>query len=101
IDKIKSFLKEMKIERKITNEILTVFKYMSGEFVKNLPGWAKYFFRIAKIKKRKFFITGKNLIKLGFKPGPIFKKILADVNKKNFENYLQAKKYILGKYSIE
>ena len=99
INKIKSILKEMKLEREITNQIITVFRYISGDIIKNLPEWSKYFFKIAKIEKRKFFIDGNALIKLGFKPGPVFRKILSDVNKKNFSNYIQAEKYILRRYS--
>ncbi len=57
---------------------------------------------LERIEKREKLITGKDLIALGFKPGPIFKEILEDVEIKTVEGFIQSKEealnYVLQKY---
>lgn len=98
---IKTFLEDMKFERRLKNEIIHLFRFMSGEInAVPLPVWSDDFFSIINFNyPRQTLITGNDLIKFGFKPGAIFKKILLDVNRnKNIKSYFQAKRYILRKY---
>ncbi len=57
---------------------------------------------LERIEKRERIITGKDLISLGFKPGPLFKVILEDVEIKNIEGFIKSKgdalSYVLEKY---
>jgi len=100
VKKIKLKLKSLKLSRKIVNEICSVFSFIEGDrTVKNLPEWSEDFFKIVKFSYRKNFVTGDDLIKLGFKPGPLFKKILLDVNKKqNLITHKRDVDYIMNKY---
>lgn len=53
-------------------------------------------------KNNDFTINGNFLIKIGYKPGPIFKEILSDVRSQfTVFNEEQISSYILGKYPIE
>ncbi len=58
--------------------------------------------QLEKEVQKKRLITGYDLIELGFKPGPIFKKILQDVELQILENRLKSKeeaiRYIKEKY---
>jgi poly(A) polymerase len=51
------------------------------------------------------FITGHHLIEMGYTPGPLFKKILTDVEDKVLEKEItsldEAKKWVLQNYSLE
>jgi len=59
--------------------------------------------QLEKESKKKRLITGNDLIELGFKPGPIFREILQDIELKVLEKKLNSKeealKYIEEKYS--
>lgn len=59
--------------------------------------------RLEKEAQKKRLITGYDLIELGFKPGPIFKEILQDVEIQFLENKIKSKEealeYIKSKYS--
>ena len=59
--------------------------------------------QLEKESKKKRLITGKDLIELGFKPGPIFREILQDIELQVLEKKLNSKeealKYIEEKYS--
>ncbi|HEA84169.1 MAG TPA: CCA tRNA nucleotidyltransferase [Thermodesulfobacterium geofontis] len=52
--------------------------------------------QIEKESKKKRIITGNDLIELGFKPGPIFKEILQDVEIQILEKRFKSKEEILG-----
>lgn len=55
-----------------------------------------------RIERREKLVTGKDLIALGFKPGPIFRDILEDVEVKAVEGFFQSKEdalnYVLQEY---
>ena len=59
--------------------------------------------QLEKESKKKRLITGNDLIELGFKPGPIFREILQDIELQVLEKKLNSKeealKYIEEKYS--
>ena len=59
--------------------------------------------QLEKESKKKRLITGNDLIELGFKPGPIFREILQDIELQVLEKKLKSKeevlKYIEEKYS--
>lgn len=60
---------------------------------------------LEKESQKKRLITGEDLIELGFKPGPLFKEILQDVEIQVLEKKLTSKeealKYVKEKYSKE
>lgn len=57
---------------------------------------------LERVEKKERIITGKDLIELGFKPGPIFKEILEDVEIRSLEGFIKSKegalRYVLERY---
>jgi len=55
---------------------------------------------LERVEKRERVLTGRDLIELGFKPGPIFREILAAVELKVLEGEIKSKKdavkFVLG-----
>jgi poly(A) polymerase len=51
---------------------------------------------LERVEKKERLITGKDLIELGFKPGPIFREILEEVEVKTLEGYLKSKEEALN-----
>ncbi|MCS7150472.1 MAG: HD domain-containing protein [Caldimicrobium sp.] len=60
---------------------------------------------LERIFKRERILTGKDLLGLGFKPGPIFKVILEEVELKFLEGAIRTKEealdYVLKRFSLE
>lgn len=60
---------------------------------------------LERVKKRERLITGRDLIAMGFKPGPLFKEILEEVEIKTIEGILKTKNeavtYVFEKYGKE
>lgn len=60
---------------------------------------------LERVEKRERLITGKDLIAIGFKPGPLFKEILEEVEIKAIEGVLKTKNeaisYVLERYGKE
>ncbi len=60
---------------------------------------------LERVEKRERLITGKDLIAIGFKPGPLFKEILEEVEIKAIEGVLKTKNeaisYVLERYRKE
>ncbi|MFH2070559.1 MAG: hypothetical protein ABIJ11_05035 [Elusimicrobiota bacterium] len=96
---IKNFLRKIKVRRETVRRITGVFEYMSGARQDVLPLWASEFFRIAGFKKPPVLITGHDLLKEGFTPGPLFKKILSEVRANtSLSTRRKALEYINKKY---
>ncbi len=76
------------------------------DYEEKLNAFFKELFKLKKelerVEKRERLITGKDLIALGFTPGPIFKEILEDVEIKTVEGFLKSKEdalnYVLERY---
>ncbi|MDI6641350.1 MAG: hypothetical protein QME68_03455 [Elusimicrobiota bacterium] len=101
-EEIKLKLKKLKLKRKLTNEIYDVFRFISGKvggkkLLKVLPEWSSDFFKIIQFNQKRVFISGNDLIRLGFKPGPIFKEIIQTVNtNQKLNSWVEIKKYIFN-----
>jgi poly(A) polymerase len=58
---------------------------------------------LERVEKRERVLTGRDLIELGFKPGPIFSEILTAIELKVLEGEIKTKedavKFVLGNYS--
>jgi tRNA nucleotidyltransferase/poly(A) polymerase len=75
VSEARSVLRGLKMERKTVNEICTVLGYASGHGAKRIPSWGRIFLRLIRFRKRKITLRGKDLVKLGISPGPVFGEI--------------------------
>jgi len=99
LDEQKQWLSRMKISRKVSQEIISVYRFINGEIMKPAVDWSKNFLKVINVRRARVFISGRFLMDLGFKPGPLYKKIITEVNRnKEIKNLRDAKKFILEKY---
>ena len=99
LSQVRARVAALKLPRELSGEIITVYRFVNGEVIRRLPKWAEFFLEAAGFKRSTPLVTGKDLIKLGYKPGPLFRKILFAVNtSRKLRNFSEAKKYIAKKF---
>ncbi|OGS20190.1 MAG: hypothetical protein A2252_11105 [Elusimicrobia bacterium RIFOXYA2_FULL_39_19] len=98
IEEVKQVLLKWKMPRLMKQEITDVYRCINGKPVQKLPRWAESYFKSIKFSRNAFIVKGSDLIKMGFKPGPVFSKILADANKRRFKKYTEAESHIIKFY---
>ncbi|MCB4790561.1 MAG: CCA tRNA nucleotidyltransferase [Elusimicrobia bacterium] len=54
--------------------------------------------RLSQTSKERQLISGKDLIKMGYKPGPIFKEILNNTSKQDFVSRQKALQFVIDNY---
>ena len=98
-DTVKRILKELKFGKNITNEVYTAISCISGNSSGRIPAWVAKFAKKLHITVPKSYINGNDLIRMGFRPGIVFRKIFADLkNRPGLNSKKEVLQYIKQKY---